>query len=339
MGLQPFTYGLAQFSAENGKFCQAISDFGLAQEYSGNFMASYVGISNDAYAQMKAAEDKYGPNSAQVADLGKTLGIVPAEGWGPNQVATKEQTDASTQLLQRTGIGFGSLTNLGDRTLSATREMVKSSARTEENTQKISTNTQGFGTFMSGMGSFASGIMSYGGGGGGSWGGQGIGSFYGGWLSGGAAGVGVTGGEGSTVSWGGASASNAASSGYSGSWGGVQWAKGGLVNTPTFFPDAQGNMNVVGETFEPELILPLNDRKRTMELIAANIPMARRFANGGMVGGGGNVSAAFGGVTLRYAPVINGSGLSEAALQRVLRKERKDTLEQVEAKLYRDRKR
>lgn len=342
MGLQPFTYGLAQFSAENGKFCQAISDFGLAQEYSSNFMASYVGVSNDAYAQMKAAEAKYGPNSAQVSDLGKTLGIVPAEGWGPNQVATKEQTDASTQLLQRTGIGFGSLTNLGDRTLFATREMAKSSAKTEVNTEKISTNTANFPTFMSGMGSFFGtfGTMTYGSGGGGGSGalnsrggfGGSYGSAFGGWYGGGAAGLSAAFGTAPASSW-----MNAAATSIGGS-GAIQWAKGGIVNSPTFFPDASGNMNVVGETFEPELILPLNDHKRTMELIAANIPMARRFANGGIVGGG-NVSAAFGGVTLHYAPVINGSGLSEAALQRVLRKERKDTLEQVEAKLYRDRKR
>lgn len=339
MGLQPFTYGLAQFSAENGKFCQAISDFGLAQEYSGNFMASYVGVSNDAYAQMKAAEAQYGPNSEAVKALGQTLGIVPAEGWGPNQVSTTEQTDASTQLLQRTGIGFGSLANLGDRTLSATREMAKSSAKTEINTEKISTNTANFPSFMSGMGSFF-GTMTYGSGGGGSgalnsrggFGGS-MGSFYGSsWYGGGAAGLSAAFGSAPASSW-----MNAAATSIGGS-GAIQWAKGGLVASPTFFQDAQGNMNVVGETFEPELILPLNDHKRTMELIAANIPMARRFANGGMVGGG-NVSAAFGGVTLHYAPVINGSGLSEAALQRVLRKERKDTLEQVEAKLYRDRKR
>jgi hypothetical protein len=42
-----------------------------------------------------------------------------------------------------------------------------------------------------------------------------------------------------------------------------------------------------------------------MELIQQNIPMARRFATGGLINGGNNISAAFGSTNLGGITVIN----------------------------------
>ncbi|MFA5376564.1 MAG: phage tail tape measure protein [Dehalococcoidia bacterium] len=299
MGLQPFTYGLAQFSAENGKFCTAISDFGLAQEYSGNFYASMVGVSSDAYNQMKEAESQYGKNSAQVVALGQKLGIVPTEGWGPN-AATAEETKSYAmiggQKIELSDATVAKLNAGNPETWAEIRKVAKGVSGVDNSIQDLSISVmdangnllQVFGAASGGSGALnASGTF------GGSYG-----SAYSGWYTGGAAGLSSYLGTSSSSSW-----MNAAATSIGGS-GAIQWAKGGLVNTPTFFQDAQGQLNAVGETFEPELILPLNDRKRTMELLQQHIPMARRFANGGLINGG-NISAAFGSTNLGGITVIN----------------------------------
>jgi hypothetical protein len=197
MGLQPFAYGLAQFSAENGKFCQAISDFGLAQEYSGNFNPSYVGVQTSKYSMMKEAESTYGANSEQVQILAEQLKI----------------------------------SEVGQGILNAQTEAAK---KTEKNTKDISTDMK---ASMAGGSYDASGKMVYGGGGGQGWGGRsfnGGGGWIGtsgvmGGMNGGTY-YGSTAGNGN-VSWGGATASNSISS--NGSFGSVQWAEGDIVSHPT----------------------------------------------------------------------------------------------------------
>lgn len=179
----------------------------------------------------------------------------------------------------------------------------------------------------------------WGGGSGGSGYGGSYGSFFGGWL--------VSPGSGpvsSGTGWG-VSASNAAKGSGSGSYGGVSWggsiqyAAGGLVDSPEFFMNA-GQLSVRGEA-GPELILPLNDRRRTAELLRQYLPRAKAYAKGGMVGGQivGNATEiiAKGAPNMVYAPTINGSGLSEAALQRVLAKERNATLKKVQEMWYKER--
>jgi hypothetical protein len=112
-----------------------------------------------------------------------------------------------------------------------------------------------------------------------------------------------------------------------------------LVDSPEFFMNA-GQLSVRGEA-GPELILPLTDRKRTAELLRQYLPRAKAYAKGGVVGGQivGNATEiiAKGAPNVVYAPTINGSGLSEAALQRVLAKERNATLKKVQEMWYKER--
>lgn len=141
------------------------------------------------------------------------------------------------------------------------------------------------------------------------------------------------------VSWGGASAVSGGSSsggfmGWTGSAGGsgitgsgaIQWAEGGIVDRPT--------VGVFGEAGR-EAFVPISDRaagRRILPQVMSELGV-RMFASGGFVGKA-NVSAAIGGTNLYYSPVINGSGLSEAQLKKVLKEEREATLKAVAAKQY-----
>lgn len=157
----------------------------------------------------------------------------------------------------------------------AQQQTAEASDETAANTKLMNENQK---AAMSGMGYDSNGALVNMGGGG-AWGFNGgsggrYGSFFGGWLSGGAAGVGA---NGNAAPPGGASWMNAAATSIGGG-GAIQWASGGLVTSPTFFK-SNNDLNVVGETFEPELILPLNNKQRTFELLKAYLPM-RKFGLG-----------------------------------------------------------
>jgi len=269
MGLQPFAYGLAQFSAENGKFCQAISDFGLAQEYSGNFNPSYVGVNTGVYNQMKEAEAKYGVNSEQVQLLAEQLGI----------------------------------SEKGQGLLNDTNEKAK---ETEKNTKEIAKNT---GMTANVMGAMAYGSGANGGGSGLSgWGSKNIGGSYGtangGWYTGGAAGLSAHLAEGSGIyGWGNdAVNANVPQYGSTGGYGpnisiGGFFAEGGFANGPTVMYGEEGR----------EAFVPIADRAaglRILPQVMAELGI-KRFASGGFSGGSANIAAAIGGTSIGNITVIN----------------------------------
>jgi hypothetical protein len=145
------------------------------------------------------------------------------------------------------------------------------------------------------------------------------GSNYSGWYSGGASGLSARLGTASAASW-----MNAAATAIGGS-NAIQWAKGGLVDSPEYFSD-NGQLAVRGEA-GPELILPLNDPARTAELLHQYLPGVRKFASGGLVGRGSSPAIspmeALASIprTHVYAPVINGSGLSQKEIEALLEKD------------------
>lgn len=159
------------------------------------------------------------------------------------------------------------------------------------------------------------------------------GSFWGGLSIGGGGGSIGTGA--SLTGWG-AQASNSiiGNTGTVGiGQGALYYENGGLADSPEYFMN-DGQLAVRGEA-GPELILPLSDPARVAELLRRYLPGVHKFATGGLVGSSGvlqNLSAAIGPTSITYAPVINGAGLSEAALQRVLEKERKKIFAEVSKK-------
>jgi hypothetical protein len=354
---------LTEFDAfeEGLKSCiQYMSDWGVAQEgvlsgdlFSGGFEGGYIGGSQyyDAskHGAITGREDKnflsYYPTSQPFYEEAQSRGLM-----GLGQSATEDKTTQGIQagvqslntIASKTGTTLTDVSQKGSQlvgTFKSADGSLKQAAvdlgNINDNTAKMTGAMTGgalVAGISAGMSSWFSSAGSINGGGTWlvSWGtstGMSGSTYYGSTATGAYA------ASGGSSGWGGA-ASSGTSGGFGGSqgWGSVSWAKGGLVNSPTFFQDAQGQMNVVGETFEPELILPLNDHRRTMELIAQNIPMVRRFANGGMVNGG-NVSAAIGGLNLGGITVNNyGNRLNEDQLA-------KKIIEKAEAKFYRDRKR
>lgn len=265
------------------------------------------------------------------------------------------------------GKGLGNMgeyatVSLGDQEISTWDSVAQSAAASlvcqeqiEENTSKAARYGELAAEYQSrmsqvfGSGSVvgASGGMAWGSGGLGS--GSGISGFAnrgGGWywggtsISGGGAHIG---GGASSSGWG---AQASSSAGTSGSYGGVSWGwaeggavnieRGGLVDQPTLFL-ADGRLNVVGETKKPELILPLSDPRRTKELLRQYLPEVRGFAEGGLVGG---ASIGSGSVTVNYTgPTINGAGLSEAQIMRILERDRKEFKTEIEEALYNARRR
>ncbi len=145
------------------------------------------------------------------------------------------------------------------------------------------------------------------------------GSNFGGWYTGGAAGLSARLGTGSASTW-----MNAAATSIGGS-NAIQWAEGGITDHPVF--------GVFGEAGR-EAFVPISDRQAGLRILPKVMKElgVRQFAAGGIVGSGGglqNLSAAIGPTDVTYAPVINLAGMSEAAIQRIIEKERKKVLADV----------
>lgn len=193
-----------------------------------------------------------------------------------------------------------------------------------EDAKKTAQNTSEMNTNMANLaqGTAAMGDLMVGGRGGGGWGGMnGMGSFFGNsWMSGGAPAVGLGNGASNTPSF------MNEYLGYS------FFANGGLVDSPEFFM-ANGQLSVRGEA-GPELILPLNDRRRAAELLNIYLPDVRRFAQGGLVGGSsGSISARAGDYKINVnAPITTSGSKSELAeVVRALKNLPKEILKGIKA--------
>jgi hypothetical protein len=93
-----------------------------------------------------------------------------------------------------------------------------------------------------------------------------------------------------------------------------------------------GQLSVRGEA-GPELILPLNDRRRTAELLRQYLPRAKAYASGGLVGGSISIASE---VAMRanqsivYSPTINGTGLSKHEIETLLEKDHAKLLKEFD---------
>lgn len=84
--------------------------------------------------------------------------------------------------------------------------------------------------------------------------------------------------------------------------------------------------------------MPISDRAaglRILPRVMQELGVAT-FARGGIVGSGGS-SGAIGGVTLNYAPKIQGAGMSEGQLKRMLKESSNDLMRQVEKQFYKEK--
>jgi len=109
----------------------------------------------------------------------------------------------------------------------------------------------------------------------------------------------------------------------------IQWAEGGFADRAT--------LGVFGEAGR-EAFVPISDRAaglRILPRVMQELGVAT-FARGGIVGSGGS-SGAIGGVTLNYAPKIQGAGMSEGQLKRMLKESGNDLMRQVEKQFYKEK--
>ena len=344
LGTQAVVNDLAKLTAENGKFCEAISDFGLAQENTmGIFKQSYIGptatnpyaeptnalgkLANDIQDASKAAYDltisgsdyNY-ENQNRVVDswrsagdsINANLAILSNDfgGVGSSIKAAGDSVQVSSNQAKTTWTGIDNSSKANwDSILLASLTSGNTTANYWGTSVKTSAdywvgNTVTAGNYMSGgkstytagtspgfvNGTFQAGTVgtinvvyptSYNvatgvvvTGGVGQWGGTSNVTGSGGWI-----GTGTTAGNpaftgGSTPSWGGAATSTTAAGGGHGSVGGVAWAEGGLVTQPTY--------SLIGENGN-ELVLPLNDKKRTKDLLNQYLSI-QAFASGGIIG-------------------------------------------------------
>ena len=226
----------------------------------------------------------------------------------------------------------GGYTSLGDQEISTWDSVAEATQTTAEATEKIEENTRNTAASMQ---SVADGLVmgfsgGYSGGAGGGvlglanrggnaiWGGTSV-SGMGGWIS---ASPGPAPGS-SAAGW-----MNAAARSVGGP-NAVQWAEGGFANSATF--------GIFGEAGR-EAFVPISDRAaglRILPRVMQELGVAT-FARGGIVGSGGS-SGAIGGVTLNYAPKIQGAGMSEGQLKRMLKESGNDLMRQVEKQFYKEK--
>ena len=291
-----------------GQCVSYLSDFAIMQEGVFSdvlFQPSYIGKTAG-----HAGAGKGGlPGYSNIAE------ILPQNALEMQEAASRfadaaDMTDANYQLSK---IGESS-----EATKEATEQSAKELKEVSKNTQQVAEQNAA----MSDLYGQAVGGSS-------GWGGTSIGGG-GGWI--GTSGVysGMNGGVyyGSTVGGIGAQASAAASSGQSSTYGSVQWAEGGITDHPVF--------GVFGEAGR-EAFVPISDKaagRRILPQVMRELGV-RTFATGGIAGSGGlsALTESIGGNTIAPVYNINGSGLSEGQLGRVLEKHDKKLLEQVAKKM------
>jgi TP901 family phage tail tape measure protein len=294
-----------------GQCVSYLSDFAIMQEGVFSdvlFKPSYIGKTAGYAGAGKGGL----PGYSNIAE------ILPQNALEMQEAASRfadaaDMTDANYQLSK---IGESS-----EATKEATEESAKELKEVSKNTQQVADQNAA----MSDLYGQAVGGSS-------GWGGTSIGGG-GGWIGTSGMYSGMNGSiyYGSTVGGWGAQASNSIS-GNTGTvsigQGALYYAEGGITDHPVF--------GVFGEAGR-EAFVPISDRQAGLRILPQVMKElgVRQFASGGIVGSGGglqNLSDAIGPTTITYAPVINGSGLSEAALQRVLEKERKKIFAEVAKK-------
>jgi hypothetical protein len=229
----------------------------------------------------------------------------------------------------------GGYTSLGDQEIAtwdsvanSTQDTATATEQVVENTRQLSMQTQRVADGLV----VATGYGGYGGGGGGSGiiglANRGGGTYWGGTsISGGGAWIASSPGPASGSRAAGWMNTGARAVGGSNA---IQWAEGGFADQATF--------GVFGESGR-EAFVPISDRAaglRILPRVMQELGVAT-FAQGGIVGPGGR-SSPIGGVSLNYAPTIQGSGLSEGQLKRMLKESADDALRKAEKLFYKERK-
>ena len=294
-----------------GQCVDYLSDFAIMQEGVFSdvlFKPSYIGKTAGYAGAGKGGL----PGYSNIAE------ILPQNALEMQEAANRfadvaDMTDANYQLSK---IGESS-----EATKEATEQSAKELKEVSKNTQQVAAQNAAMSDLYGQTVGGSSG-----------WGGTSIGGG-GGWI--GTSGVysGMNGGVyyGSTVSGIGAQASAAASKSSSGSIPGSSFtwgAKGGMFDVD--------HLGLIGEAGR-EAGVPISDRAAGLRIL----PQVMRelgvgtFATGGFAGSGGlsSIVESMGGNTIAPVYNINGSGLSESQLGRVMEKHDKKLLDQVAKKI------